>query len=340
MRYFIPFLITLFHFPLFAGIEVEYEVEVIDETPGFMYAFLPQRILIGIQDDYVIVRGHYTGARMADYDLHPLGDSLWYYCRGQDEAVQRSYRRATYVYYPGDPPVTIAGLPCFRAVAVVDEDSTDIYFTTAFGVDFCQVAEIRGFAMYYSTMVNGVKVVYKAVRFRPGNFPPAMFDLSKRRIIPYIPIEELPMDSRGRNFIGKPAALIAGTTLNGKKISAEYLRGKVVALNFWFINCPPCQAEMPALNSLVARYKEDEDVVFIAVGLEDARQISRFLQFRHLAYEIIPSGASIASRHRVTSYPTNVIIGRDGKIVEYVVGYVPGVETRLKAAIERALAGE
>ena len=30
------------------------------------------------------------------------------------------------------------------------------------------------------------------------------------------------------------------------------LRGRVVVLNFWFLACAPCQAEIPSLNKLVS----------------------------------------------------------------------------------------
>lgn len=52
-------------------------------------------------------------------------------------------------------------------------------------------------------------------------------------------------------------------TINGDTIELKKLRGKVVVINFWFIGCAPCIAEIPALNKLAEEY-ESEDVVFIA----------------------------------------------------------------------------
>src|SRR5262249_20333011 len=45
------------------------------------------------------------------------------------------------------------------------------------------------------------------------------------------------------------------TSLDGQKLDLSALKGKVVVLNFWFIDCPPCQAEMPSLNTLVSEFK-------------------------------------------------------------------------------------
>lgn len=58
-------------------------------------------------------------------------------------------------------------------------------------------------------------------------------------------------------------------TLDGQKIKAKDLSGKVLVFNFWFINCPPCRAEIPELNRLVDRYKNDKDVMFLGVALDE-----------------------------------------------------------------------
>lgn len=54
-------------------------------------------------------------------------------------------------------------------------------------------------------------------------------------------------------------------TLAGKILSRKSLKGKIVVMNFWFIGCKPCVAELPALNKLVQHYKA-KDIVFIAFG--------------------------------------------------------------------------
>lgn len=337
MRKLLPIILSLFYLPLFAGVEVEYALLVDEDVPDVMLQFLPQRIFIGIHEKGVIVRGEYMGGRATDYDLHPAGDAFWYQCRGKDEAIQQPFTGATDIIYTDDPPVTIADLPCKRAIAIVDGDSIDIYYTDIFGVDFCQIAAIRGFAMYYSKTVNGLEVTYQAVRFKPGNFPPAMFDLSTRRITPYKPPKEDRYNARSKFFIGKPAPAITGRTLSGKTIDAEYLQGKVVALNFWFTTCPPCRQEIPALNVLAARHAIREDVVFIGIALDDENRLARFLENTPFIYNIIPSGSTAASRHRVNAYPTNIVIDRQGNIAEYIVGFAEDIDQRLDAAIRKAL---
>ncbi|MGY0039594.1 TlpA family protein disulfide reductase [Pedobacter sp. NJ-S-72] len=56
--------------------------------------------------------------------------------------------------------------------------------------------------------------------------------------------------------------------VNGKEIDLGELRGKVVFLNFWATWCPPCLAEMPSVNALHEKFKDDKDVVFILVDAD------------------------------------------------------------------------
>jgi len=52
------------------------------------------------------------------------------------------------------------------------------------------------------------------------------------------------------------------SAMDGSKVDTRGLRGKVVVLNLWFINCPNCLAEIKMLNLLVEEYKGNPEVVF------------------------------------------------------------------------------
>lgn len=337
MLRFLFILLCFGYVPLFGGVVVEYAVLTSDDVPEIVLPLLPQRVYAYIHDGHVAVRGEYLGSRLADYDLYPAGDAFRYECIGKNEATQHPLPVAE-VLYTDDPPLTIAGLPCRRALIVSElADTSIVYFTDAFGTNFCPIADIQGFALFYSKKILGVEVGFQAINFRPTDFQTGMFDLSKRSITYYKPPKDDVYTSRSKSFLGKVAPPISDKTLAGAPIDTAYLGGKVVAINFWFTTCPPCKQELPALNVLAARYAEKEDVVFLAVALDNEWQLNRFMEYNPFLYQIIPNGRGIASRFRVSAYPTNMVIDRQGNIVEHVIGYTPDIEKRLETAILKSL---
>lgn len=108
--------------------------------------------------------------------------------------------------------------------------------------------------------------------------------------------------------------------LNGNKYDFKTDVGKVVVFNFWFINCPPCKQEIPELNALVAKYKENKDIVFIAIALDDAYALKDFLKLSPFNYNVIPDGRFYSDKHGVKAYPTHVVVGKDGLIKFSTIG--------------------
>ena len=54
-------------------------------------------------------------------------------------------------------------------------------------------------------------------------------------------------------------------TLDGESVTLSGLRGQVVLVNFWATWCPPCRAEMPAIEQAYTDYAND-DFVILAVN--------------------------------------------------------------------------
>src|SRR5262245_51914251 len=51
--------------------------------------------------------------------------------------------------------------------------------------------------------------------------------------------------------VGSPSPSTKATTPEGRDASLPDLRGKVVVLEFWMIDCPPCRAFVPLANALL-----------------------------------------------------------------------------------------
>src|SRR5688572_4184412 len=124
------------------------------------------------------------------------------------------------------------------------------------------------------------------------------------------------------------------TDINGNKINTKSLAGKIIVLNFWFINCPPCRMEMPALARLSDTYKSDSSIVFLAIALDKKYDLEEFLKGFRFGYTIIDNGRYITDQYRINAYPTNVIVDQNGKVYFHSTGLSTGTVHWLKRSIE------
>jgi thiol-disulfide isomerase/thioredoxin len=125
---------------------------------------------------------------------------------------------------------------------------------------------------------------------------------------------------------GKPAPALKGKTLDGAEVDLEALRGKVVLVDFWATWCVPCRRELPLLEKLHAEYR-DKDLVVLGVTVgEDQTVVSRFVKAASITYpmlaldEAADGTAQIVAALSLTSFPTIVLVDREGKIKSYEVG--------------------
>src|ERR1035437_2310633 len=109
---------------------------------------------------------------------------------------------------------------------------------------------------------------------------------------------------------GEKIAPFKFTDIQGKILSSDSLKGKVIVLNFWSISCGPCITEMPELNELVAKMKGKE-VVFIAPAVYSSKDdIVKYLLPKHpFSYQIVCIEND--DDYNVNSFPTHIIIDQN-----------------------------
>lgn len=122
--------------------------------------------------------------------------------------------------------------------------------------------------------------------------------------------------------------------IHGKTYNSNDLKGKVIVMNFWFINCPPCVKEIPELNKLVDNY---EEVVFLAFALDDKEKLKPFLSKTNFKYNVIPDSEEFAKKHHIILYPTHIIIDKKGIIKHTLVDDIKNIEN-FKKLIENVTA--
>ncbi len=109
--------------------------------------------------------------------------------------------------------------------------------------------------------------------------------------------------------------------INGNKLNLKAMAGKVVVLNFWFIDCAPCRQEIPELNKLALSYANNPNVVFIAIALDQRADIQKFIKSNPFGYQIVADGREYADIYKLRSYPTNVVVDKEGKVRFHSSGY-------------------
>lgn len=104
-------------------------------------------------------------------------------------------------------------------------------------------------------------------------------------------------------------------TETGEVIDTRDLVGKVVFINFWATWCPPCVKEMPSIQSLYNKFKDNKEVVFLIVDVEsDVEGTKQFLVDNKLTLPISYRDGNIPEEWLGGAIPTTVILDKKGKI--------------------------
>lgn len=100
----------------------------------------------------------------------------------------------------------------------------------------------------------------------------------------------------------------------GERLNMEQFKGKVVFMNIWATWCPPCIAEMPAINKLFNEVK-DSDVVFLMLSVDqDFEKAKRFNEKKGFDFEIYTVDGPIPQMYSTGSIPTTFVINAKGEL--------------------------
>lgn len=86
-------------------------------------------------------------------------------------------------------------------------------------------------------------------------------------------------------------------------------------INFWAVWCAPCLQEMPELNKLYDKYK-DQGLKILAVSTDNESErdlIAPFVKARNLKFPVL-YGDGIQKLFRVNGIPASIFIGKEGQI--------------------------
>jgi thiol-disulfide isomerase/thioredoxin len=116
---------------------------------------------------------------------------------------------------------------------------------------------------------------------------------------------------------------------------AQY-QGKVVLLNFWAIWCTPCRTELPDMEAIYRKYR-DQGAVILAVNVsESSEDIITFVNKLDLTFPVLRDSQGKAMKaYEIRFMPTTLFLNQQGQIVARHVG--PLDQDSMSAQIEQLL---
>ena len=144
-----------------------------------------------------------------------------------------------------------------------------------------------------------------------------------------------------------PAVDFNLTDQYGNTHTLSQYKGKTIFLNFWGTWCPPCRAEMPDIQKLYEEFdQEGEDALIILgvaapnLGKEKSEDgIKTFLEENGYTYPVLmDTEAGLFQTYGITSFPTTIMIERDGNLFGYATGQLN--EETMRSIIQQTMEGK
>ena len=122
-------------------------------------------------------------------------------------------------------------------------------------------------------------------------------------------------------LLGKSVPDFSETDLNGKPISLQHYRGKVVLLDFWAVWNGFCIGDILNVKKIYDTYK-DQGFEVIGVSLDtDEKQLRNYLKENDIQWRQIFSGQErqcpLVQQYDVRSIPTRWLVDREGRLIAH-----------------------
>ncbi len=104
--------------------------------------------------------------------------------------------------------------------------------------------------------------------------------------------------------------------ISGKSLDARALKGKTIFINIWATWCAPCVAEMPGINKLRAKFKDDPNVEFLMISEDrDLQTAIDWVEKKGFDLPIYQMASKLPDMYETGYVPSTFVISPDGEVV-------------------------
>ena len=144
----------------------------------------------------------------------------------------------------------------------------------------------------------------------------------------------LPHCGKGKAPVSGLAPNFALKTLDGREITLSELKGKVVLLDFWATWCGPCKESIPHLVQIYkSNHEKGIELIGMSIDKGDADTVRHFVRSMDIPYPIIITPEEVARDYGVSAIPTTILIDKEGKIREKIVGFNSSIARQIAAKV-------
>jgi thiol-disulfide isomerase/thioredoxin len=180
-------------------------------------------------------------------------------------------------------------------------------------------------------VVNG-PVPPEAFTFRPGHYDRSVSEFKQAE----------PAEYQAR-LHGRPVPDFKTKELDGKPFNMASLKGKVVLLDLWSLNCRPCLMAMPKIQELATKYA-GQPVEVIGVSIDPSElseKVKASLKQGNIKYrQITDEDGRIAKFFRTIGIPYVILLDKEGVIRATRSGYRSNDPAVFDDQLSRLLKGQ